>query len=576
MFDWLRENAISSKFSSKKTAVFISLWLLSFIFLACDGSSSSSDKFGAGAGADRQQAVYPPVVFMADKDINNTVELYASFEDGAYIIKLSEEMVAGGNVVDFKVSPSGFWVAYVADQDTDGLFELYVVPVDKLPDESAVKVSVDGIKGSGIKEITAGSKRYYFAWAPNSSRVAYIADAKKDVYELFSSTPSGKQKNLISELVDSDSDVADFEWEPQSTLIAYVADQGREDVFGLYTARADGARRTTGAGRSRTVRVSGRMVGSGIKENPAGSGKYAFAWAPDSTWIAYIADQLLFDKFDLFTSTPDGTRNVPVSQAQVEVREFKWAPNSERLAYTANNIGLTKIDLYSGSKSGSGFPILHSTGIKTGQQVSTFKWAPDSSRIAFTSDRDITGFFRLFSVQPVNNNNILVSGGLPTLSDVIDFKWQADISFSNNPLLIAFQVDARLLELYTTFPASASSTRIKPGLSIPRGEVFDFEWATDNSRIAYTADFDEENVVELFSSLPNSEDTFKVSGELVSGGDVVIFKWAPDGSGVGYIANQDFNNVNELYASQPNGLNNRLLSGELVDGGDVTRFEWVP
>jgi hypothetical protein len=159
---------------------------------------------------------------------------------------------------------------------------------------------------------------------------------------------------------------------------------------------------------------------------------------------------------------------------------------------------------------------------------------------------------------------------------VIDFKWQTDISFTNNPLLIAFQVDARLLELYTTFPASALSSRIKPRLSIPRGEVFDFEWAADNSRIAYTADFDEEDVVELFSSLPNNRETSKVSGEMVSGGDVGIFKWAPDSSGLGYIADQDFNNVNELYASQPNGFNNSLLSGELVYGGDVTRFEWVP
>jgi hypothetical protein len=442
--------------------------------------------------------------------------------------------------------------------------------VDKFPDESAVKVSV-ALAGRGIREITAGSGRYYFAWAANSSRVAYIADAKKDVFELFSSTPSGKQKNLISDLADADSDVEDFEWEPRSTLIAYVADQDRDDVIELYTAAADGADLTAGAGR--TVRVSGTMAGSGIKENPAGSGKYAFAWAPDSTWIAYIADQFSFDKFDLLTSTPDGTRNSPISRAQEDVREFIWAPNSERVAYTANDIGRNKIDLYSGSKSGSGSSILHSTGITTGQQVSTFKWAPDSSRIAFKSDRDSL-FFRLFSVQPVNSSVFAITPGLDSLSDVIDFKWQAKILI-NSELLLAYRVDAREFELFTTPPNSALSTRIKPRLAT-RGDVFEFQWATDNSRIAYSADFDEQDVIELFSSLPNSEETFKVSGELVSGGDVEIFKWAPDSSGVGYIADQDFNNVNELFASQPKGENNSLLSGELVVGGDVTRFEWVP
>jgi dipeptidyl aminopeptidase/acylaminoacyl peptidase len=275
----------------------------------------------------------------------------------------------------------------------------------------------------------------------------------------------------------------------------------------------------------------------------------------------------------LLTSTPDGTRNSPISRAQEDVREFIWAPNSERVAYTANDIGRNKIDLYSGSKSGSGSSILHSTGITTGQQVSTFKWAPDSSRIAFKSDRDSL-FFRLFSVQPVNSFVFAITPGLDSLSDVIDFKWQAKILI-NSELLLAYRVDAREFELFTTPPNSALSTRIKPRLAT-RGDVFEFQWATDNSRIAYSADFDEQDVIELFSSLPNSEETFKVSGELVSGGDVEIFKWAPDSTGVGYIADQDFNNVNELFASQPKGENNSLLSGELVVGGDVTRFEWVP
>ena len=574
MYDWFREYAAPGNLSSKKTMVLISLWLLSLFVLSCDGSGSENDR--AGAGAARQRSIYPPVVFMADKDTNNTVELYASFEDGAYIIKLSEKMADGGNVVDFKISPSGFWVAYVADQDTDELFELYVVPVDKLSNESAVKVSVE-IEGSGIKEIRAGSMQYFFAWAPNSSRVAYIADAKKDVYELFTATPSGKQKKLISELVDSDSDVEDFEWEPKSELLAYVADQDRDDVFELYTAEADRDFRRS------TIKISRAMAGRGVRESYAAAGRYAFGWAPDSSWIAYIADQLIPDKFELFTATPDGNLNGRISRARSDnqdVREFSWAPNSVRVAYTANHNVSDRIDLFTGLKSSSGLnssgsPRLLSTGLGPGQQVAVFKWAPDSVRIAFTSDRNRTGFFRLFTVQPVNANNILVSTGLPSLSDVIDFKWQTKL-LSNSEVLLAYQVDALELELYTYIPASSRNTRIKDRRFVQGGDVFDFEWAPDNSRIAYTADFGEDDVSELFSSLANNRETFRVSGELTNGGGVLLFKWAPDTSGVGYIADQDFNNVYELFASQPKGEYNILLSGELVDGGDVTRFDWVP
>ena len=40
-------------------------------------------------------------------------------------------LLPGGDVVDFLVSPDGSYAAYVADQDTDGVFELYAVVVDK-------------------------------------------------------------------------------------------------------------------------------------------------------------------------------------------------------------------------------------------------------------------------------------------------------------------------------------------------------------------------------------------------------------------------------------------------------------
>ena len=78
MFDWLRKNATITRLSSKKTTVFICLWILSIFLFSCDGSGSDNDRAGAGSDL-RQRSNYPPVVFMADKDTNNTVELYAMY-----------------------------------------------------------------------------------------------------------------------------------------------------------------------------------------------------------------------------------------------------------------------------------------------------------------------------------------------------------------------------------------------------------------------------------------------------------------------------------------------------------------
>ena len=64
-----------------------------------------------------------------------------------------------------------------------------------------------------------------------------------------------------------------------------------------------------------------------------------FVWAPDSSRIAYIADQDTNDTDELYTSLPDGSNNVKVNGAFVSdgnILSFKWAPDSSRIAYVAD------------------------------------------------------------------------------------------------------------------------------------------------------------------------------------------------------------------------------------------------
>ena len=126
------------------------------IFLLSCGSGSAN-----GSG---DEPNYNPVIFTADKDAAGTVELYASFQNGNEITKLSGTMVAGGNVVEFKISPNGQLIAYLADQLIDDQFELFVVEVDVgVP----VKISQLTLSNSSVEE---------FEWAPDTSRIAYLAN----------------------------------------------------------------------------------------------------------------------------------------------------------------------------------------------------------------------------------------------------------------------------------------------------------------------------------------------------------------------------------------------------------------
>lgn len=66
------------------------------------------------------------VVYLADQDAFNVVELFTAPLTPGLIGQLNAPLVAGGDVSSFRISPDGQQVAYVADQVTNGKRELFV------------------------------------------------------------------------------------------------------------------------------------------------------------------------------------------------------------------------------------------------------------------------------------------------------------------------------------------------------------------------------------------------------------------------------------------------------------------
>jgi Tol biopolymer transport system component len=556
----MRGNTLASRVGSNILAAVLGIVIVSFFLSSCGGSGGTGDRETSVT------AVFPPVVFMADNDTSGTIELYASFDDGTDIIKLSGTMVFGGNVVDFKVSPNGIWVAYVADQDTNDVFELYVVPVDKTAGEEAVKISGDPMAGDGVKETDTG--RYAFEWASDNSRVAYLADQDTpDVIELYSNVPEGTSLFLLSVLPGGDRDVEDFAWSPKLNthrLIAYRADQQTLDVIELFTTRPDSS--------------LSQKISSGVG---FGSNVTAFKWAPDAQRIAFTADKNI-GIFDLYTTFPTFINDIHVSGSLAvtsDVINFKWSPNSVQLAYlvltatpdfqlmTTPNDSLASISISSDIED---------------EAESNYGWSWDSSLIAFIAGEDTADEFELFTSEPVNvSTKTKVSGDFLVDGDVDAFKW------APTELLIAYTADQVIndkIELYTTNPPPAVTVTKVSGTPFAGVAVEDdFQWSPDSSLIAYRADQDTLDQIELYSTDPDGLDNNTVSGILPSDGDVDEFQWDDLGTAIGYLANQISVTVIELFASEPDGAENTRLSSDLVDengdpeaDGNVSAFEWVP
>lgn len=505
------------------------------------------------------------VVFTADKDEDGKVELFLSKDNGTIITKLSDITIAGGDVVDFKVSPDGRRVAYLADQTADEVFAFYIVSI---AGGAPAKVS-DDLLANNLND-------FVFKWAPDSSRLAYVADQDTpNVLELYTVRPDGTGRFRVSGNIVLGGNIVDFDWAPVlvagSRQLAYRADQNIIGVVELFTtfAAADGSL----AGNS--IKVSGDLV--------VGRSVEAFKWSPDSQFIAYRANQTDENTIELYTTTPDVRSIVRISGTLLprgrEVREFTWSSDG-RIAYVANRFGLSIFDLFTTFPQDAGGGTRISGPFVDGQEVVAFAWPPIGSiYIAYLANQDDTGIVELYTGTPgLATSGVRVSGPIPAGSgrNVTAFGWSPDGAFL---AYIADQVTTTVPELFTTLPdsspASPGDVRISATLS-PGQEVIDFSWSPASSRAAYRANQDDIFKIELYSATPSGVTNDRVSGALVNNGNVVDYQWEPTGLGVAYIADQTTDQVFELFVSLPDGGDNTNVSGVLVPGGNVLAFAWVP
>ncbi len=532
---------------------------LAFIAIACS----------SGNGGGRQTEDLPPVIFLADKDTVGTVELYVSLNGGADIKKLSGAMILGGNVVDFKISPDGLQVAYVANQLDVTIFELFVSPVDG----SAVPAApVSGaMAGSGIATDTGNPNRYSFDWSANSQRIAYrAAQDLADAIELYTVRPDGTDNEKLHPDFIAGQNVVAFAWAPNASRVAYTANQSLlpPAAIELYTSFPSGVFNT---------RVSGDLVNGGNVDR--------FLWAPNSARIAYRADQITVDQFELFVTRPNQDLFDRVSfplTALGDVRiDYAWAPDSSRLAYRADLVddillGSDKLGLFTATPEGT-LGLRASGGVVPGGSfgVIAFQWAPDSSLLTYVSDQNVLDQFDLFVTTldivtplPVKLSVFSAVGG-----DVTSSEW------SPNSLRVAFIADQSVLsrsELFTGFRTGTGVPLLISNLLDTESDVENFIWSPNSTLIAYRADQNTDGVIELYTAPPTGTFINSISDTAATGGQVQQFLWEPGGAGIGYIADQDTGGRFELYLSLPDGSDGEKVSGLLVAGGSVRRFEWVP
>jgi len=511
-------------------------------------------------------SVFIVEVFTGTKDNANKTELFAVNSDGSEV-KLSGDLTVGGNVIDVAVSPNGQFVAYIADQELNDSFELFVVPVGG---GAVIKLSGTSASG-GNGNINVGSQNTAINWSPDSRSVAYVAS--QDIIglsELFVSAVDGSSNIKVSGSQTTGSVGVgvsdDIYWSPNGVFIAYSAEQDVNGLKEIFVSTPDGLINR---------KMSGVMVG-GVG---AGAESGQIFWSPDSNFIAYSAHQEDVNILELFVSTPDGLLKNKVSGAMVVGGNVTispapfWSPDSSQITYLADQNNVGQFELFRGSSVGflgqlSGVP---AGGGSANVNTTSIQYSPDSTAILYLSDQDNV-FNELFvnAADGKNNNKISASvnnGG----AGIMQAAWSPD----GTKIAYAASLDASGPKLFVVSPDGSANTSLTTNVPNGISTIDSLEWSPDGTKIAYIySDTNPLTSAQLNIADVTSESSLVVTNTMstpvLDSRNVLTYKWSADSSRLTFISHDDSANTPELFSFQSAIV--EKLSGSLSTDGSIGAF----
>ena len=521
-----KHNRAVSKF------IFLGLLICTWISHAQTNSSFqiSGDLVTSGDVSDNYQ-ISPDeqtVVYLADQDTDGVDELYSVSINGGTVTKLNSVLVAGGNVSSFGISPDSQTVVYTADQDIDRVNELYRVDI---AGGSVNKLNVPLTDNIGIGVVS-------FRISNDSQTVVYTADPFTGfVVELFSVSLSAdvtSTSKLNGTLVAGGSvDFFSFEISADSQRVVYIADQDIANVTELYSVAING---TDLQKLNATLPTGGNV-------------DRLFTISDDSQRVVYRAGQDTDQVFELYSVVISGGSVVKLNSPLVAggtVVGFSISPDSQTVVYTADQDTDGVQELYRVPITDGAVVKINNAISATNDILSDFEISGDSQRVVYrVSDRTTPS--ELYSALLSGGAPIKLNNPLPIFANVTTFKISAN---SQTVVYIADQNIDGAAELFRVGIAGGNNTQLNP-VVVSGGDVInDFRISADNQRVVYRADQDTNDTFELYSVLMDGSEAIKLNAELPFNADVEDFAVSANGAYVVYRADQNEFDLIELFAHE--------------------------
>jgi Tol biopolymer transport system component len=362
------------------------------------------------------------VAYLRSEPASAPPELWSARVDGSEPpVRLSAPLPAGGAIGGegttpaVALTPDGTRAVYLGEQDTDGVVELYGVPLDG----SAPPVKLNGplVAGGGVRGTSA----------------AHVP----------------------------------FQVSPDGAFVVYVADQDTDEVLELYRAPV--------LGGVPPVKLSGALVAGGSVVGPLAppdGSDVPLLLSPDGQWVVYRADATTDDVTEIYAVRSDGSAppvrlNAPLAPGG-HVVDFRLEPTSRRAVYrTRPPSGL--VEIHSAPLDGSAPAVLvSSTGAFFPVLDRGYDVTPDGARVVFTAALDDPDFVELYiapiepGAAPLKLNGPLVANG-----NVLSAQLRITPDGSRVLYLADQDVNGQV-ELYTTFLDHRPRGAVPPGRTVLR------------------------------------------------------------------------------------------------------------
>lgn len=310
------------------------------------------------------------VVYIADETTAGVTELYSVDNDGGNPAKISQPMVAGNEVTDFKINPLSTKVAYRSDLNVDQQFELFIVDIGDGNDATLSSV------GAG-QDVVAGG----YEFNALATKVIYMSDERNtgDI-EIFTNDDTGGGRQILTALFPG-TDVVSFAPTADGSKVVFIANNTNLAVNDLYSVDYDGAN---------LLKLSTVVAAGGNVTN--------FTISPDSSRVIYLADETTNDEFNLYSITPltgagKTTLNAALGANQDVTSQFSVAPDSSRVVYVSDEGTDEQFELFAMDIDGSGTRTNLSTPFLAGSDILTvngFQIQADSNKVVFHANKTDT------------------------------------------------------------------------------------------------------------------------------------------------------------------------------------------